>query len=164
MNTSASDFADLPPRILSHIVSTDAILFHRAIAGRLGLKTTDYRCLLFMVEGPKTPTELAEMSGLTTGSITAAISRLEKLGYVRRVPADEDKRRIYVQNIPDVLHPLYQGLRAFIAAMQQLDRRYSPEQMAIINDYSHRVANILHDLTMQAGGNASLDSTRLNEF
>ncbi|HEX8762177.1 MAG TPA: MarR family transcriptional regulator [Candidatus Saccharimonadales bacterium] len=154
MNTSASAFADLPPRILSHIASTDAILFHRAIANRLNLKPTDYRCLLFMVDGPKTPTELAEMSGLTTGSITTAIGRLEKLGYVRRAPAGKDKRRIYVQNIPEVLRPLYAGLGSFIAEMQELDRRYAPEEMIIINDYSHRVANILHDLTLRVAQNA----------
>lgn len=143
-------FSDVPVRILNHIVSTDAILFHRAMAGKLGLKPTDYRCLLFLMDGPKTAGELAEMSGLTTGSITAVITRLEKRAFIRRGSDRSDRRKVIIESIPGNLKPLYEGLVEFVRAMRQLDERYSDAEMAAINDYMHRAANILHDQTLRA--------------
>jgi DNA-binding MarR family transcriptional regulator len=146
----ANPFSDVPAHILSHIVNTDAILFHRSMADRLELKATDYRCLLFLVEGPKTAGELAEMLGLTTGSITAVIGRLEKRSFLRRGNDTADRRKVIVETIPDNLAPLYGGLAAFVSEMRQLEARYDAEQLAVINDYMNRVANLLHDQSIQA--------------
>ena len=60
-------------------------MFHQAIADRLGLNVTDHKCIdLLLMKGPLTAGELAGMTGLTTGAITAVIDRLEKAGFVRR--------------------------------------------------------------------------------
>ncbi len=146
----ANLFSDIPVRILNHIASTDAILFHRAIAGKLALKTTDYRCLLFLIDGPKTAGELAGMLGLTTGSITAVMTRLEKRRFIRRTSDRRDKRKVIIESVPANLEPLYGGLAEFVRAMWALDARYSASEIAIINDYMNRAANILHDHTQQA--------------
>ncbi len=143
-------FSDIPVRILNHIASTDAILFHRAIAEKLGLKATDYRCLLFLMDGPKTAGELAGMLGLTTGSITAVMARLEKRQFIRRGSDRSDKRKVIIESIPQNLKPLYGGLAEFVRAMRALDERYSANEIAIINDYMNRAANILHEHTQQA--------------
>src|SRR6516225_8343013 len=66
-------------------VGTAAIMFHQAVADRLGLNPTDHKCLdLVHRAGGATAGDLAEWTGLTTGAITGLIDRLERAGFVRR--------------------------------------------------------------------------------
>jgi DNA-binding MarR family transcriptional regulator len=67
------------------------------VADRLGLNRTDLRCLeLLFSPTPLSPGELATAAGLTTGGVTTAIDRLEQSGFVTRVRAAEDRRRVTV--------------------------------------------------------------------
>ena len=59
-------------------MSTGAIMFHQAIADRLGLHATDHKCAdLIIRNGAMTSGRLAELTGLTTGAITGVVDRLE---------------------------------------------------------------------------------------
>ena len=40
---------------------------------------------------------MAEEAGLTTGALTAVVDRLEKKGYLRRVPDPGDRRRVLIE-------------------------------------------------------------------
>ncbi len=61
--------------------STVTILFHQAIADRLGMNVTDHKCAGILARsGPITAGELARRTGLTTGAITGVIDRLEQAG------------------------------------------------------------------------------------
>ena len=58
-----------------------------AAAANLGINRTDLRCidvLLQEPDGSAIPARLAERLGISTGSVTALIDRLERLGYVAR--------------------------------------------------------------------------------
>ena len=67
---------------------------------RLGLGGTDSRFLTLLdVYGPLTPGRLAQLTGLTTGSVTGVIDRLERGGFVSRERDDADRRKVRV--IPD---------------------------------------------------------------
>ena len=50
---------------------------------------------------PPTVKQLAEMTGLTTGSATRLVDRLERGGYVTRTPDQHDPRRVLVTPIPE---------------------------------------------------------------
>jgi DNA-binding MarR family transcriptional regulator len=64
----------------------------------LGVNRTDGRCLdVIQQSGRISAGELAERAGLTSGSITAVIDRLEEKGYVRRVADPEDRRRVLLE-------------------------------------------------------------------
>src|SRR5262245_4409010 len=79
-------------------LSTATILFHQAIADRLGLNVTDHKCAdILLRTGPVTAGELARQTGLTTGAITGVIDRLEKAGFVRRIRDADDRRRVIVE-------------------------------------------------------------------
>jgi DNA-binding MarR family transcriptional regulator len=72
--------------------------FDEAAAVYMGVNRTDMRCLDVLLEqGQATPGYLADALGLTTGSITAMLDRLEKLKYVERRPDPADRRRIQVR-------------------------------------------------------------------
>jgi DNA-binding MarR family transcriptional regulator len=69
-----------------------------AAARGFGVNRTDARCLDIVEQfGPITAGRLAEMAGLTTGSVTAVIDRLVAKGYLRRVPDPGDRRRVMVE-------------------------------------------------------------------
>jgi DNA-binding MarR family transcriptional regulator len=64
----------------------------------MGVNRTDMRCLDVLLEqGQATPGYLADALGLTTGSVTAMLDRLEKLEYVERSADPGDRRRIQVR-------------------------------------------------------------------
>ena len=75
-----------------------AVLFQDAVAKWGGLNGTDLQCAsLLMSEGPATPGELAERTGLTAGgAITTAIDRLEHAGFVTRDRDPNDRRRVII--------------------------------------------------------------------
>ncbi|MCX5050159.1 MULTISPECIES: MarR family winged helix-turn-helix transcriptional regulator [unclassified Streptomyces] len=78
-------------------------LFNQAVADHLGLHPTDLQCLnlLTLEGGPVTTGRVAEMTGLTTGSATRLVDRLEKAGYVVRERDAADRRRVLVATVPE---------------------------------------------------------------
>src|SRR5215471_18038177 len=83
---------------LARRFSTAAVLFHHAVAERLGLGPTDHKCLDIVRErGPITGSELAAITGLTTGAVTGIVARLEHAVYLRRQPDPQDGRKQILQ-------------------------------------------------------------------
>jgi DNA-binding MarR family transcriptional regulator len=78
-------------------------LFNQAVADHLGLHPTDLQCLnLLTLEGaPVTTGRVAELTGLTTGSATRLVDRLERAGYVVRERDAADRRRVLVATVPE---------------------------------------------------------------
>ncbi|GGW63750.1 MULTISPECIES: MarR family winged helix-turn-helix transcriptional regulator [Streptomyces] len=78
-------------------------LFNQAVADRLGLHPTDLQCLnlLSLEREPVTTGRVAELTGLTTGSATRLVDRLEKAGYVVRERDAADRRRVLVATVPE---------------------------------------------------------------
>ncbi|WP_278197406.1 MarR family winged helix-turn-helix transcriptional regulator [Streptomyces cylindrosporus] len=78
-------------------------LFNQAVADHLGLHPTDLQCLnLLTLEGaPVTTGRIAELTGLTTGSATRLVDRLEKAGYVVRERDAGDRRKVLVATVPE---------------------------------------------------------------
>lgn len=71
-----------------------------AAAAYLSINRTDLRCidvLLQEPEGSAIPARLAERLGISTGSVSALIDRLERFGYVVRSPDPMDRRKVIVR-------------------------------------------------------------------
>ncbi|MFB7497020.1 MarR family winged helix-turn-helix transcriptional regulator [Streptomyces sp. NPDC056161] len=77
-------------------------LFNQAVADHLGLHPTDLQCLnlLTLERTPVTTGRIAELTGLTTGSATRLVDRLERAGYVVRERDAADRRRVLVATVP----------------------------------------------------------------
>src|SRR6516164_8923526 len=101
-------------------MSTVTILFHQAIADRLGMNVTDHKCAdILLRSGPITAGELAQRTGLTTGAITGVIDRLEQAGFVRRAKDPGDRRRVIIEplarRMERVIGPLFQSMARSVA-------------------------------------------------
>src|SRR5262249_33863520 len=79
------------------------VLFNQAVADRLGMHPTDVQCLslLTLEPDPRTTGQIAELTGLTSGSATRLVDRLERGGYVRRERDTHDPRRVPVHLVED---------------------------------------------------------------
>lgn len=101
--------------------STATVLFHHAVAERLGLGPTDHKCLDLVLErGTVTGAELAALTGLTSGAITGVVARLERAGYLRREPDPQDGRRQLLRPVPERLASVadvFVGLQRDAAAL-----------------------------------------------
>jgi DNA-binding MarR family transcriptional regulator len=93
------------------------------------------------VHGPLSPGRLAELSGLTTGTVTGVLDRLEKAGYVRRDRAPDDRRKVIVSRVEEKvmqdMGPLYaeQG-----QALRSLLSRYDEKELEVLADFVTRLA------------------------
>ena len=118
-------------------MSTETIMFHQAVADKLGLHVTDHKCLDFIYRFGAMPAgRLAELTGLTTGAITGIIDRLEEAGYVRRTNDPKDRRRTIVEptrnkKLEKKIEVLFIPLRD---RMHKLLSSYSDSELAFLLD------------------------------
>ena len=119
-----------------------SVLFRNATGRKLGLNVTDSECLsLLAIKGTSTPTELARFTGLTTGSTTAMLDRLERRGFIKRRPNLEDRRGVVVEmseKWQQTAGPLVVGVQQ---AHKQLIGGYSDVQLRTIADFLARFTN-----------------------
>jgi DNA-binding MarR family transcriptional regulator len=114
-------------------------LFRNAIGKKLGLNTTDFEGLdLIFFRGVAAPSELSDYTGLSSGSTTAMIDRLEKSGLVRRESNPHDRRGTLVVIDREAalnVRPLFTSVRV---AQNELLARYTPEELKVLSDYFRR--------------------------
>jgi DNA-binding MarR family transcriptional regulator len=78
-------------------VSANSVMFSQAVAEKVGLHPTDNECLDFLIlKGSLTAGQLSQLTGLSTGAVTAMIDRLESAGFVWRERDQNDRRRVIV--------------------------------------------------------------------
>jgi len=113
--------------------SAQSLLVSQAVAAQVGLHTTDLECLdILQIRGKASAGELARWTGLTTGAVTALLDRLEKAGYVERLPDATDRRRVLAAPRPEAMGRLFQIYAPLQARMEALYEDYDDEQMALI--------------------------------
>ncbi len=80
------------------------IRINSLVASRMGVVMTDFHCLHVLQQGgPTTPGALAARVGLTAGSATRMVDRLEAAGCVPRAPDPKDRRKVVVVPTPEGL-------------------------------------------------------------
>lgn len=122
-------------------VNFQGSIFGQSVAIRLGLSESDVDALELLIDtGAATAGRLAELLGLTTGTVTRVIDRLEQAGYVRRISDPADRRRVIVEVVPEKVSTLESMMASLEAAAEREAGQYSPEQLATIDDFLSRMA------------------------
>lgn len=126
------------------------VLFHAAVAERMGLGLADHKCLdLLLRLGPMTAGELASKTGLTTGGITGVIDRLERAGYAIRAKDPNDRRRVIVQAVQDKaltdFGPVFESIARATSTMLN---RYSVTELELLLEFLNRADKIVEEQTI----------------
>jgi DNA-binding MarR family transcriptional regulator len=150
--------ADLTKHVrkLSQAYAYTSIQMHEAVAQKAGFTGTDHKYLGFLLErGKMSAGELATLTGLTTGAVTGLIDRFEKKKLVKRVFADDDRRKVFIEPntkaIMALLEPLY---RDFRSKSEKLLSSFSNHQIKIIESYFSRAIEIMNETTNKLNGKA----------
>ena len=124
--------------------TTAVVLFHHALAERLGLGPTDHKCLdLLRDRGPMAGSELGAITGLTSGAITGVVGRLERAGYLRREPDANDQRKQILHLVPKsspfqgVLQPLRQDVAKVV-------ENFDAHQLSAIAQFLDRSTDLIY--------------------
>lgn len=108
-------------------------IFSQTVAQQAGLSSSDHECLDFLnLEKNVTAGRLAEVTGLTTGAITGVVDRLEKAGYVRRVRDDSDRRKVFIEIVPENVARIGRFYEHLQRSMHQLWSTYSDAELKLL--------------------------------
>jgi DNA-binding MarR family transcriptional regulator len=124
-------------------LSTEIDGLDQRTANRFGVNRTDLHLIdVLRTSGPLTATELARAVGLTSGGLSIALDRLERLGYIQRSQHPDDRRSVLIE-ATEVLAPLEAEIFGPLAQqMQKLLRTYTREQLLTIKHYLEHAAEI----------------------
>ncbi|MFE9371846.1 MarR family winged helix-turn-helix transcriptional regulator [Streptomyces sp. NPDC006711] len=119
-------------------------LFNQALADHLGLHPTDLQCLnlLGLELGPVTTGRIAELTGLTTGSATRLVDRLEKSGYVTRRRDTGDRRKVLVEVVPARMAELGAVWGRLNGAWWEMFEAYEDDEIALIATHMRRTIDL----------------------
>lgn len=135
---------ELPASIRKEIRA--AALFAHAMAKHSGIHPTDIRCLDFLNErGPATAGDLAEVTGLTTGAVTAVIDRMEKAGIVRRTTDAKDRRKVIVEILKGHFNRFHPTRELFANEIPLLLSGYGADELRTILDWNLKITGLLQD-------------------
>ncbi len=117
--------------------------FDEGLAKKLRLSRTDLRCLdLIGRLGPLTAGQLAAESGLTTGAVTFILDHLEEAGMVTRRRDTEDRRRVWVEIVPEAQQRLA-GLQQPVAEeMRQVAQKFKAAELAVVRDFMRQAKEV----------------------
>lgn len=119
--------------------------FDREAARHLGVNETALRCLeILLDDSPEaTPGVLAARLGVTTGSVTAVIDRLENLGYLTRTAHPTDRRKTVIRATDKAARQAYELYGPLMDdGYQELLPRYDVEQIELITGFLSHATDI----------------------
>ncbi len=136
-------------RKLTQHYAYSSLQMHEAVSKKAGLPGTDHKYLGFLLErGRITAGELAKLSGLTTGAVTGLIDRFEKRKLVKRVFAEDDRRKVLIEpntkKIMELIAPLYKDFRN---KTEKLAASFSQKELRTIETYFTKAIEIMNETT-----------------
>jgi DNA-binding MarR family transcriptional regulator len=134
---------------LGRELATKTVLFHSALAARLGLGATDLKCLdlLRTAQVALTASNLAALTGLTGGAVTGVADRLEAAGFVERVRDPADRRRWELHPKPDRLGDVAALFTPLSESMAKLCSAYTNDELDVLAGFLAKLGGILDEQT-----------------
>jgi DNA-binding MarR family transcriptional regulator len=135
----------------ARVGSTQTILFHTAIAEKLGLNPSDHKVadILVLEPPPVTAGRLAELTGLTTGAITGVLDRLEHAGFIAREHDPSDRRRIIVKPLPRRMPEVVRLFEPIAARLREHCAKFTADELFVVLEFMQGSAEIARDSTKE---------------
>ena len=129
-----------------HKFGMRSVLFQQHMARKIGVVQTDLKTAEILKEkGPITAGELATITGLSTGAVTALIDRLEKSGYVKRVRHQTDRRKVMIVPIIERQEEIQSHYRALGDEAKSVCSVYSEEELTLVLKFVENMTGILEE-------------------
>ena len=115
-----------------------------ALGRRLRLSPGDYLAMkhLMTTRVALGPVELGTLVGLTSGSATGLVDRLERAGHLRRRPDPRDRRRLVLEPTEEALDGTADELRPLDDALGQVADNYTDDERATIERFLREVTGL----------------------
>ena len=125
-------------------------LFTQATADRMGVNTTDVQCLNIIHElGTPTAGEVATRTGLTSGSVTGVLDRLERAGYIARLNDPVDRRRVRVRPTPKAGELAQQVFWPMLAAVGESYVAFGDDELRLLLTFLEVTGRALTEQTQR---------------
>ena len=137
----------VPPDISGVHIWLILMKAHRALAhhaeqsiGRLGFCFSDFATLEALLhKGPQSVTEIAHRVGLTTGSMSIALDRLERRGLIRRHAHPADRRNRVIRLTAAGRKLIEKAFREHASVMEDIGKSLSPEERGLLIELLKRL-------------------------
>src|ERR687896_2751217 len=137
-----------PQQTLADLVRehSSAVLRHAAATvKRMGLEASELAALEHLqAAGAMTQKRLGERLAMSPGAVTAMIDRLERRGYVERMPNPEDRRSALVRITTAGLEDSLRHLWPYIEDMRGVEEGFSEEERAVIARFLREATQATH--------------------
>lgn len=122
------------------------------LARRLELRPLDYAAMNHAMVSPGRvgPAELSERLGISTGSSTELVDRLEAAGHLRRERHPTDRRRVTLTPTDDAVGRVLQLLGPLFDDLDALAREFTPGEQDTIRRFLRGAEDRLHDYARSA--------------
>jgi DNA-binding MarR family transcriptional regulator len=125
-----------------------SVMLHQAIAGRIGLNSTDLKCLdLARNEPSLTAGRLAELTGLSASAITTALDRLERAGVIERHRDPADRRKVIIRLTGRRDAEIAQIFAALAERTRAVLQDYNDDQLTLFTAFLRRLNEAVYQTT-----------------
>lgn len=113
---------------------------------QLDLSPSDYQAMkhLMTSTAPLGTVELGALVGLTSGSATGLVDRLERAGHLRRHRDTHDRRRLILEPTAEAIQNASQHLQPLDDQLQALVETYSEQERKIIARFLREATDAYH--------------------
>jgi DNA-binding MarR family transcriptional regulator len=130
------DGSVFPATMLLREVIDSSAAYSRMVGSKLAVNETDFTAMQHLImNGPMTAGQLADAVGVSPGSATVMIDRLESVGHVTREPNPADRRGVLVVPKPESINQAWALIGPLIEASEVALTKLSPSERNAIEIY-----------------------------
>lgn len=119
----------------------------RTLARRLQLRAIDYAALGYVMEQQDLlgPVELSTLLGISTGSATELVDRLERAGHLERHRHQQDRRRLMLHATDSAIQQVLGELAPLFSALDVLAADLSEQEAVVVSRYLRSAAHWMRE-------------------
>jgi DNA-binding MarR family transcriptional regulator len=126
--------------------------FDAIVARRFDAAPAEFKAIHILASGGLTPGQLGDRLALSSGAVTALVDRLERLGWVKRVPHPTDRRSVIVSKASPNLSAGEQIYGRFAKALARAAGELTPDERAACVRFLEAAAEIAAEQARELRG------------
>jgi DNA-binding MarR family transcriptional regulator len=122
----------------------NAVLGNDRIAREFGLTVADTQALhlLILRADIGNAKQLSQATGISTSTVSRVIDRLERAGYLNRVPDPGDRRSARLELDMQRVQPLVDRYAEYVTHLEKVNAGYTDDQLDLIADYLEKANGV----------------------